>query len=119
MPPNHERRQHERFAANGRAAAVVVDTETGQSEVLHGTVSDVSQSGAAMVMPKLLHTGTLGVVQLTLGSKRVVRGFEVRSARYDPSVGTQIGVRFWSEAPTEQLGAILAKLQAAVDAQAA
>ncbi|GAB4543928.1 MAG: hypothetical protein Tsb0013_00620 [Phycisphaerales bacterium] len=119
MPSKRERRQDERFATSGKAAVVLFDERTGESQVMHGEVTDVSRTGACLVLPKLLHVETVGVVQMLLGSKRIVRGFEVRSARYDTKRGTLIGVRFWNDPPSAALHKVLETLKAASDNKAA
>lgn len=110
-----ERRSEERFRTTGKAAVVLFDPESGESEVLHGEIMDVSRAGACLVLPKLLHAETYGVVRMRLGSKTIVQGFQVRSARYDTKRGTLVGVMFWKDPPCAALDEIVQKIQAAAN----
>ena len=119
MTAKNERRTDSCCNASGKAAIVLFDDLTGESEVLHGEVTDVSPRGACLVVPKMLHVSTVGVVQMVLGTKTVVQGFEVRSARHDTERGTLIGIRFWREPPSDALDQVVRKLRAAVEGKAA
>ncbi|MEM1422473.1 MAG: PilZ domain-containing protein [Planctomycetota bacterium] len=114
-----ERRLEERFRTSGKAAVVLFDIASGESEVLHGEIMDVSRAGACLVLPKLLHFETYGVVRMRLGSKTVVQGFQVRSARYDSARGTLVGVKFWEDPPCAGLEEIVRRLKSASPADEA
>lgn len=100
------KRAYERKTAQAPVRLTPIEWDGRIGACVPGVMSDLSRGGACVIVRRLLHAGSIAVLEIPNADGAFRRVVEVRGVGYELGVGTQLGLMFRTD---EKAAALLSK----------
>lgn len=97
------KRAYERKTAQAPVRLTPIEWDGRIGACVPGVMSDLSRGGACVIVRRLLHAGSIAVLEIPNADGAFRRVVEVRGVGYELGVGTQLGLMFRTDADATAL----------------